>query len=44
MLSIVEGEHVLLIYGVKKIGHQIYFSDKDNFNKFFVRLHGDKNI
>jgi hypothetical protein len=31
MFSIVAGDHALLIYEIKKIGHQIYFSDKDNF-------------
>ena len=31
MLSIVSGDHALLIYETKNIGHQIYFSDKGNF-------------
>ena len=31
MFSKVAEHHTRLIYEIKKIGHQIYFSDKDNF-------------
>jgi hypothetical protein len=39
MFSIVAEDHALLIYEIKKIVQQIYFSDKDNFVATISRVY-----